>query len=113
VCVVHSPVALLSLCVQSRHGDELSAVYVRLGLTKQVTLPPVMMIADLFRSVPKFWTHRTNFYCFCDTSVREKAGAAASVSCRRRERRTLLAGGGRRATRLQQAARPLSACTCF
>jgi hypothetical protein len=24
-------------------------------------------------SVPKFWTHRTKVYCFCDTSVREKA----------------------------------------
>ncbi len=23
--------------------------------------------------VPKFWTHRTKIYCFCDTSVREKA----------------------------------------
>ncbi len=29
--------------------------------------------AGLFRCVPKFWTHRTIVYCFCDTSVREKA----------------------------------------
>ncbi len=26
-----------------------------------------------YRSVPKFWTHRTIFYYFGDTSVREKA----------------------------------------
>ncbi len=26
-----------------------------------------------YRCVPKFWTHRTKFYCFCDRSVREKA----------------------------------------
>jgi hypothetical protein len=26
-----------------------------------------------YRSVPKFWTHQTKFYCFCDRSVREKA----------------------------------------
>jgi hypothetical protein len=25
------------------------------------------------RRVPKFWTHRTKLYCFCDRSVREKA----------------------------------------
>ncbi len=38
--------------------------------------------------LPKFWTNRTKFYCFCDTSV----------SRRRRERRILLAGGGMRAS---------------
>jgi hypothetical protein len=27
----------------------------------------------VYLSVTKFWTHRTNFYCFCDRSVREKA----------------------------------------
>ncbi len=27
----------------------------------------------LYPRVPKFWTHRTKFYCFCDTSVRDKA----------------------------------------
>ncbi len=26
-----------------------------------------------YACVPKFWTHRTQTYCLCDTSVREKA----------------------------------------
>jgi hypothetical protein len=42
------------------------------------------------------------FYCFCDTSVREKAW-------RSRERRTLLAGGGTRASR----SRTLAASQAF
>ncbi len=43
-----------------------------------------------YRGVPKFWTHRTKVYCFCDRSVRKKAWLAASVSRRQRERRILL-----------------------
>jgi hypothetical protein len=27
----------------------------------------------LYRRIPKFWTHRTKVYYFCDTSVLEKA----------------------------------------
>ncbi len=50
--------------------------------------------------VPKLWTHQTEFYDFCDQSVREKAWPSRNrVSRRRRERRILLSGGGRRASR--------------
>ncbi len=32
-----------------------------------------LLLSLLYRCVPKFWTLRTKFYCFCDRSVREKA----------------------------------------
>jgi hypothetical protein len=106
---------------KGRVGSDIEASSVLSGGSQGVAVPKAVLNtrtlvhACACRSVPKFWTHQTKFYYFCDTSVREKglaqpqacrAGDVSAASCLQ-----VAAGEQAAATRLRQA-RPLSACTC-